>query len=336
MKKTSKFIASLFSVILAGSLAFAPAGLAFATSDVPSTDPDAPSVDEPEKPSDVETIDKEWVVSFNGSAMDSDFYEIVQEMANMQPGDSKLFKIKLVNDCDADVDWYVKNYISDSMEDDAMNALNAAISGGAYSYELLYYQDYQDGEEVDISKGEAIYSNDTLGGDGATENRASQQVDGSQQATPNTQSVSALPNNLTSNIGTGKNEAKTGGLQNATNSNADNSYFYLGRFTPGATRMMTLSLGIDGETHTNAYFNTNAGVVIGYAAEPVGEGEDIYTTEREITYEYMPRTVGGDLPQTGDMLPTITMICLILGLIVLVCGIVSWMNDRKNAQGGQE
>ncbi len=274
-------------------MAFTPAGLAFATSAAPDGDvnlPDTsgtPSTDEPV----IEQVDDEWVVTFNGTDMDSTLYEMVQQVAGLQPGDQKIFKIKLVNDCDKDVDWYVKNYIADSMEDDSTNALGASIT---------------------------------------TEDRAQAQPDGSQGAEPNTQSVSAAPG-----IGTGKNEAQTGGLQNATNSNAKDSYFYLGRFAPGTVRMMTLSLGLDGETHTNAYFNTNAGVVIGYAAEPVGEGEEIVTTERTKTYEQAPRTVGGDLPQTGDMLPTISMICLILGLIVLVCGIASWMNDRRHAKEGE-
>ncbi len=332
MKKASKIIASLFSAVFAASLAFTPAGLAFATSAAPEGDvslPDtsgAPSTDAPV----IEQVDDEWVVTFNGTDMDSTLYEMVQQVAGLQPGDQKIFKIKLVNDCDKDVDWYVKNYIADSMEDDSTNALGASITGASYSYELLYYDEYQDGAEVDTTLGTAIYGNENLGGEGATEDRAQAQPDGSQGAEPNSQSVSAAPG-----IGTGKNEAQTGGLQNATNSNAKDSYFYLGRFAPDTVRMMTLSLGLDGETHTNAYFNTNAGVVIGYAAEPVGEGEEIVTTERTTTYEQAPRTVGGDLPQTGDMLPTISMICLVLGLIVLVCGIASWMNDRRHAKEGE-
>lgn len=307
MKQLSKIKATLFSVILAGSLAFTPGSLAFATSDTPDDNHRY-------------TNDAEWTVTFNGSEMISENDDAWHFMNLMQPGDETVFEITLKNACDEEVDWYVKNFIDDSMEDDS------SISGGAYSYELRYYED---GDDV----GEIIYSNTNIINEIDDENvdvRTPVEPQAIGGVEPNTQSVEAAPTNK---IDKTKTDAEGGGLLNAATSGED-GYVYLGRFAPNSTHMMTLSLGIDGETHTNAYFNTNAGVVIGYAAEPVGEGEEFITTIDQV--QRVPRQVGGDLPQTGDMLPTISIICLVLGLIMLACGLASWMNDRRKPAGGQQ
>lgn len=303
MKCTSKIKASVLSVVLACGLMLSPAAMAYAAENShPAADENIVGA-----PSNTVTPDytATWTVTFNGSDMVSDDHLYDQVISGLQPGDTARFEISLVNDCDKDVDWYVKNWIADSMEQNAWEG----NKGAAYTYTLTYFGS---DEDIDKDPGTIIYSNDMVGGDEA--------------------GIMTLSDDGTTG------EATTGGLLNATANNGMEDYFYLGTFAAGEVRHMVLTMGIDGETHTNGYFDTNAGAWLQYAAEPVGTGEEIVTTERTTTYEYekAPRTVGGDLPQTGDMLPTVSVICLILGLLVLMCGLASWMNDRRNAKRGQE
>ncbi len=315
MKLISKIKASVLSFVLATGLMLSPAALAFAAEgdvalpDTSGASSDSQPTDEIPEPDYTAT----WTVTFDGSKMISDDHEYNQVISGMQPGDTARFEITLDNKCDKEVDWYVKNWIADSMEQGAWEG----NEGAAYNYSLVYYTENESMD--DPNAGTVIYSNSQVGGeedDSAIE--------------PNAQRVSAMPSTDSS-----AQEATSGGLLNATANNGMKDYFHLGTFAPNAVRHMVLTMGIDGETHTNGYFDTNAGAWLQYAAEPVGQGEEIVTTERTTTYEQVPRTVGGDLPQTGDMLPTISMICLVLGLIVLACGIASWMNDRRHAKEGE-
>lgn len=302
MKCTSKIKASVFSLALAASLAFSPAALAFAA-EADQAPMDSNATSQPAGDAVQPDYTAAWTVTFNGEDMVSDDHLYNQVISGLQPGDTARFEITLNNDCDKEVDWYVKNWIADSMEQGAWEG----NEGAAYTYTLIYYADDADMEN---GEGEVIYSNNQVGGETDESGIMTLSDDG---------------------------EATTGGLLNATANNGMEDYFHLGTFAPYAVRHMVLTMGIDGETHTNGYFDTNAGAWLQYAAEPVGTGEEIVTTERTTTYEYdrPTRTVGGGLPQTGDMLPTISIIALILGLIVLACGLASWMNDRKSAKRGQ-
>lgn len=305
MKCVSKIKASVLTLALACGLMLSPATMAWAAQN------SHPAADESIVGTPPNTVTPDytatWTVTFNGEEMVSDDHLYNQVISGLQPGDTARFEISLVNDCDKDVDWYVKNWIADSMEQNA----GEGNEGAAYTYTLTYFDS---NEDINNDAGTVIYSNDMVGGE-------------EDEAT-----VMSLRDDSESG------EATEGGLLNATADNGMDDYFHLGTFAADEVRHMVLTMGIDGETHTNGYFDTDAGAWLQYAAEPVGTGEEIVTTERTITYEYErdPRTVGGDLPQTGDMLPTISVICLILGLLVLMCGLASWMNDRKNAKRGQE
>ena len=105
-------------------------------------------------------------------------------------------------------------------------------------------------------------------------------------------------------------------------------YFHLGTFGPGEQKTMTLSMAIDGETHTNNYFDTDAGALIQYAAEPVGTETIVYEQEPN---RYEHQLSGTPLPQTGDLIPLLTILCFLLGCIVLAAGGASYMNDVKRS-----
>lgn len=95
-----------------------------------------------------------WQVSFDGRRMESNFStaKIDEQISGLQPGDSIELTITLQNHYEANVDWYMKNQVLESLED----AGNAA--GGAYDY-LLTYTD-RDGKTT------TLYSSDYFGGDG--------------------------------------------------------------------------------------------------------------------------------------------------------------------------
>lgn len=361
MKIANKIKASALSAVLVGTLAFSPLAAAYADvaddaaviagavsgmadskaqaeADAAGDDAVAPSIE-----TDEDTLRAQWTVTFTGEAMVSDGYDTTQTLQDMQPGDTAEFTINLVNAYDGEVDWYVKNMVADSMEQGKENN-----TGAAYEYELIDID--EDGTET------VLYSNTRIGGDTdatlAAAEASAQQTEPVQPAEPAVASdvqrasrtLKASPtDNVIDPVDT---EASEGGLLNVTSNSGMDEYFHLATMAPNSTRTMKLVMGIDGETHTNGYFDTNAGALLQYAAEPVGEGETIVTTEggetniinRTITTpERTIRTIGGGLPQTGDMLPGITVICVVLGLLVLICGVLSWVNDRRQMrEGGAE
>lgn len=250
-----------------------------------------------------------WTVTFDGENMTStgtrDGKDIRDSVAGLQPGDSAVFDITLINACDTDVDWWVRNKVERTMEgqNDAL-VDDGANEGGYYSYTLEY-------------EGKALFSNGMVGGDAVAPTR-------------NTTSVQAAPE---AGDGAGKpdNAAKSGGLFNATQNSGMEDYFFLGTFGPGQQRTMKLTMAIDGETHTNNYFDTDAGALLQYAAEPTGTGSIVYQQDPE-RYEYSVSGVA--LPQTGDLLPLFTVLCFLLGCLVLAVGGASYMNDLKRAKEG--
>lgn len=95
----------------------------------------------------------EWTVTFTGSSMTSDgSASINKRLSGLQPGDSATFNIKLLNDCDEEASWYMKNKVLKSMETEL-------AKGGAYTYRLSYIA--PDGTQ------ETIISNDVVAGEGS-------------------------------------------------------------------------------------------------------------------------------------------------------------------------
>lgn len=93
-----------------------------------------------------------WTVTFTGTSMTSDgTADIAKEIGGMQPGDSATFNVKLSNDCDDAANWYMKNSVLKTMEDEL-------ATGGSYTYRLVYVN-AQGAEET-------IIGNDTVSGEG--------------------------------------------------------------------------------------------------------------------------------------------------------------------------
>ncbi len=300
--KLSKLRNTFVAAALACGLMVSPATLAFAD--------DAAALEShvAEDGSTVYAIP--WTVTFDGTNMISQGGRdaggsINDWVRDLQPGDSAEFNITLINDCDQSVDWWVRNQVARTMEgqNDALVDENAKNSGGYYSYELTY-------------EGQPLFSNQNVGGDASA-------------PAPQTVNVSAAPT-----VGdadqAADTAAKDGGLFNATQQSGMEDYFHLGTFGPREQKTMTLSMAIDGETHTNNYFDTDAGALIQYAAEPVGTETVIYEQPPD-RYEQRVGATGTPLPQTGDLIPLLTIICFLLGCIVLAVGGASYMNDVKRS-----
>lgn len=96
-----------------------------------------------------------WQVVFS-DRMESNFKtsDMSDTLSQLQPGDTAVFKINLLNQNKKSVDWYMLNKVLYSLED---RSANTGTSGGAYSYLLTYTN----------SKGEVntLFDSDTLGGE---------------------------------------------------------------------------------------------------------------------------------------------------------------------------
>ena len=94
---------------------------------------------------------------------------------------------------------------------------------------------------------------------------------------------------LTNEVVSGdKGTGETKGLFDATD--ATGEWFFLEDLAPNATAWMMLEVSIDGETHGNTYFDTDASVQLAFAAEP--------TEERG--HAGQPRAAGSRRPQAGS------------------------------------
>lgn len=103
-------------------------------------------------------IDRGWKAVFSGEKMESNFTseDIVNEIGAMQPGDSVTIRVGVENRDDTGSNWYMKNEVLQSLENNKSQA-----NGGAYTYRLSY-QDAQKNETV-------FFDSDTVGGDGSEE-----------------------------------------------------------------------------------------------------------------------------------------------------------------------
>ena len=100
--------------------------------------------------------DPGWQVTFNGSALVSNFTstDIAEAIAEMQPGDNTIFTVNLYNNVSNDVRWYMTNATLYSLED---RSANSATEGGAYTYYLTY---------TDASGATTVlFDSDTVGGE---------------------------------------------------------------------------------------------------------------------------------------------------------------------------
>ncbi len=109
----------------------------------------------------------DWQVTFR-EKMESNFRSdnLSDVLAQLEPGDNAVLKIRLSNENSLSTGWYMKNEIINSLED-----ASSVATGGAYSYRLAY-QD-QNGDETVFFDSESLggESKDQEGLHGATETK---------------------------------------------------------------------------------------------------------------------------------------------------------------------
>ena len=95
-----------------------------------------------------------WKVEFTGDGMESNFQSsaLSDAVYALQPGDSVMLSLALVNGDSQGTDWYMTNEVLSSLEDSQSMA-----NGGAYAYRLAYTNSL--GEEA------VLYSSENVGGE---------------------------------------------------------------------------------------------------------------------------------------------------------------------------
>ena len=95
-----------------------------------------------------------WKVEFTGDGMESNFQSsaLSDAVYALQPGDSVMLSLALVNGDSQGTDWYMTNEVLSSLEDSQSMA-----NGGAYAYRLAYTNSL--GEET------VLYSSENVGGE---------------------------------------------------------------------------------------------------------------------------------------------------------------------------
>lgn len=161
---------------------------------------------------------------------------------------------------------------------------------------------------------------------------------------PDGQEKVILTNDVVSgDTGTGS----TKGLFDATE--ATGEWFYLDCLQPEARATVRLDVAIDGESHTNAYFDTNAKLQLSFAVEPTKEStqaetknpsatdkpttkQDESTTPTEKTSAEKLSVSTKKLSQTGDMLPLAMLGIVALGSAITT-GLAYCQRNRKKEEG---
>ena len=101
-----------------------------------------------------------WKVSYDGSSITSNFKagEISEAIANLQPDDSITFTINVENTTGDETNWWLRNDVIKSFED------NSSASDGAYTYRLTYTD--SKGKETVIYDSDAVGGESKKGGEG--------------------------------------------------------------------------------------------------------------------------------------------------------------------------
>lgn len=154
---------------------------------------------------------------------------------------------------------------------------------------------------------------------------------------------------LTNEVVSGdKGAGDTQGLFDATESTGE--WFYLDTLAPEALAKVILTVGIDGETHGNSYFDTSARVQSSFAAEPTDEpgtpGQatppDLSTPKKDTPTSDQPKNPAdqtekakGKLSQTGDMIPLtiIAVVAITAGILVVVVTMRNRRESREDEEG---
>lgn len=136
---------------------------------------------------------------------------------------------------------------------------------------------------------------------------------------------------------------ETNGLFDATE--ATEEWFYLDTLAPEARARVVLTVGIDGETHGNSYFDTSAKLQLSFAAEPTNDpgtsgrveeptDEVASTTSTEQPEKDEPKSVAERLSQTSDMIPLllIAVIAATAGAVLAVSIVRKRRESRKDEE----
>lgn len=205
----------------------------------------------------------DWKVSFTSAQkMESNFKssDIDDAIAGLQPGDTTVFTVSLVNENSDDTEWYMSNEVLQTLEDTS----GGKASGGAYSYTLTYTD----------KKGAVttLFSSDTVGGESSDTDDAA-------------------------------------GLHEVTK--VLENYIFLDTLSKGDKGIVTLEVGLDGETQGNNYQDTLADIQINFAVEV--DNTTVVKT--------------GDLNQ--NLLPVYCVIMLASGGILLLVAALALKGRRK-------
>lgn len=137
---------------------------------------------------------------------------------------------------------------------------------------------------------------------------------------------------------------ETQGLFDATT--ATGEYFFLDTLAPKAKAQVTLYVAIDGETHGNTYFDTDARIQLSFAAEPSDapgtSGDPTEETKKPNDTEKSKETDQADktdksqnkLSQTGDMVAFGIIALVVVAAVALIVALLA--RRRKTQKEGEE
>lgn len=134
---------------------------------------------------------------------------------------------------------------------------------------------------------------------------------------------------------------ETQGLFDATT--ATGEYFFLDTLAPKAKAQVTLYVAIDGETHGNTYFDTDARIQLSFAAEPSdAPGTSGDPTEETKKPDQSKKTTETDktdksqnkLSQTGDMVAFGIIALVAVAAVALIVALLA--RRRKTQKEGEE
>lgn len=135
----------------------------------------------------------------------------------------------------------------------------------------------------------------------------------------------------------------TKGLFDATEATGD--WFFLETLAAKARAKVILEVSIDGETHGNTYFDTNAVLKLSFAAEPnatdpgvPGNGGDTPKDEEKPTQTDKPAKKADNpqkLSQTGDniRMGIIALIVVLAGIVLVVAIVRRRKSDQDSKEG---
>ena len=138
----------------------------------------------------------------------------------------------------------------------------------------------------------------------------------------------------------------TEGLFDATE--ATGEYFFLDTLAPQAKAMMTLEVAIDGETHGNTYFDSDAQIQLQFAAEPTDKPgtpgdvtqidqpkkKDEQQSPQQPPQPTPQKTAEKQLSQTGDTIAIGALVVVALVAAGVLVGVgVRQRRQKRNEEG---